>query len=102
HLAEQIDTMVSVRLRGLMTMAPLIADPVLARDEARRTFERGRECFEDIQKTGVGEGRFFNILSMGMSSDFEEAIAEGANMVRVGTAIFGEPRSPRPEESDDE
>jgi pyridoxal phosphate enzyme (YggS family) len=101
HLAEQIDTMISVRLRGLMTMAPLIDDPRRAREEALRTFARGRECFEDIRKTGVGEGRF-NILSMGMSGDFEEAITEGANMVRVGTAIFGEPRTPPAEEPDED
>jgi pyridoxal phosphate enzyme (YggS family) len=101
HLADQIDTMVSVRLRGLMTMAPLMDDPVAAREAARRTFARGREIFEDIRKTGVGEGRF-DILSMGMSGDFEEAINEGANMVRIGTAIFGEPRSPLPDEPEDD
>lgn len=90
HLAEQVDTMVSVRLRGLMTMAPLMESPARARAEARRTFARAREVFEDIQRAGVGEGKF-NILSMGMSGDFEEAIEEGANLVRVGSAIFGEP-----------
>jgi pyridoxal phosphate enzyme (YggS family) len=87
HLAEQIDTMVTVRVRGLMTMAALDASP----EEVRDTFARCRELFEEIKKTGVGDGKF-DILSMGMSGDFEAAIAEGANMVRIGSAIFGEPR----------
>lgn len=102
HLAAQIETMVYVRVRGLMTMAPLIPDPAEARRVARDCFARCRELFEEIRTTGVGEGQF-NILSMGMSGDFEEAIAEGANLVRVGTAIFGEPRHPivdEPEEDD--
>lgn len=92
HLAEQIDTMVNVRLRGLMTMAPLCADP----RDARPTFARLRELFEEIRQAGIG-GEHFNLLSMGMSNDFEVAIAEGANVVRVGTAIFGEPIAPAPD-----
>ncbi|MEX2218400.1 MAG: YggS family pyridoxal phosphate-dependent enzyme [Phycisphaerales bacterium] len=87
HLAEQIDTMMQVRVRGLMTMAPLSENP----EDARVTFRRCRELFHEIAKTGVSEGKF-NILSMGMSSDYEVGIEEGANMVRVGAAIFGEPK----------
>lgn len=87
HLAEQIDTMLTVRVRGLMTMAALDAGP----GEVRETFGRCHELFDEVKKTGVGEGKF-DILSMGMSGDFEAAIAEGANMVRVGSAIFGEPK----------
>ncbi len=101
HLAAQIDTMVYVRVRGLMTMAPLLPDPAAARVAARETFARCRELFEEIRTTGVGEGQF-NILSMGMSGDFEEAIAEGANIIRVGTAIFGEPRNPIPDEPEED
>jgi len=86
HVAEAIDTMVLVRIRGLMTMAPLSDNP--DRD-ARPAFERCRELFEEIRAEGVSEGHF-NILSMGMSGDYEVAIEEGANVVRVGTAIFGE------------
>lgn len=96
HLAEQIDTMVSVRLRGVMTMAPLTSNP----EEARETFARCREIFEEIQRTGVGEGRF-NILSMGMTNDFEVAIEEGANLVRIGSAIFGEPKVQEPEDDEE-
>jgi PLP dependent protein len=86
HLADQIETMVNVRLRGVMTMAPLTDDPELSRP----TFARAREVFDEIQRMGIGEGKF-NILSMGMSGDYEIAIEEGANIVRVGTAIFGPP-----------
>lgn len=86
HLAEQIDTMVQVRLRGLMTMAPLTDDP----ETSRPVFARMRELFEDIRKADIGKGHF-NILSMGMTGDFEVAIEEGSNMVRIGSAIFGEP-----------
>ncbi len=84
-LAEQIDHMYNLRLRGLMTMAPHSEDP----EEARPHFARLRELFEEFRREGFGEGRL-NVLSMGMSGDFEVAIEEGANMVRVGSAIFGE------------
>lgn len=88
HLAVQIDTMVNVSLRGVMTMAALDADSA----EVRATFERCRDVFEEMKKEGVGaEHGKFNILSMGMTSDFEIAIEEGANMVRIGTALFGPP-----------
>ena len=86
-LAEQIDTMVNVRVRGLMTMAPLTADA----EESRATFARCRELFEDLRKSGISQGNV-NLLSMGMSTDYEIAIQEGANIVRVGSAIFGEPK----------
>ena len=89
HLVDQIDTMVNVRPRGLMCMAPLGADGVAKPELARRTFERCRELFEDIRSAGSG-GERFDLLSMGMSGDFETAIACGANLVRVGSAIFGE------------
>lgn len=85
-LAEQIQTMVNVRLRGLMTMASESADP----EDARGPFRRCRELFEEMSSMGFGDPAPFNILSMGMSGDFEVAISEGANIVRVGTAIFGE------------
>jgi pyridoxal phosphate enzyme (YggS family) len=97
HLAEQIDTMLYVRVRGLMTMAPYSTNP----EDSRETFVRCRELFEEVKKTGVGEGKF-NILSMGMSGDFEVAISEGANLVRVGSAIFGEPKHPVQEDEEEE
>jgi len=84
-LAEQIDTMVNVRVRGLMTMAAADATET----ELRATFARCRHLYEDIVPRRLAGGKF-NLLSMGMSGDFEVAISEGSNIVRVGTAIFGE------------
>ncbi len=94
-IAEQIDTMINVRVRGLMTMAPLSKDP----DAVRPHFVRCRELFDDMATQGVGEGHF-DLLSMGMSGDYEVAIEEGANLVRVGSAIFGETHALEPVELD--
>ncbi len=84
HLAEQIASMSNVSLVGLMTMAPLGATA----EESRAVFTRAREIFEEIKWNKIG-GAGFKHLSMGMSNDFEAAIAEGATMVRIGTALFG-------------
>jgi PLP dependent protein len=74
----------ALSLRGLMTIGPHAA----AEQEIRRCFAKLRELRDECRK------RFalpdFTELSMGMSGDYEEAIKEGATMVRVGTAIFGE------------
>jgi pyridoxal phosphate enzyme (YggS family) len=94
-IAEQIDTMINVRVRGLMTMAPISEDP----QESRPHFTRCKELFDEIRKEGVGEGHF-DLLSMGMSGDYEVAIEEGANLVRVGSAIFGESHATEPVELD--
>lgn len=88
HLAEQIETMIHVKLRGLMTMAPA-AGPSSNPDRIRWAFSRCRELFHDMRDSGVVTPAF-NVLSMGMSGDYEIAIEEGANVVRVGSAIFGE------------
>ncbi len=84
-IAEQIDTMINVRVRGLMTMAPICEKP----EDARPHFARCRDLYDDLLREGVGEGQF-NLLSMGMSSDYEVAIEEGANIVRVGSSIFAD------------
>lgn len=89
HLAAQIDSMVFVRVRGLMTMAPETDNP----DDSRPIFARCREMLDDIAAEGIGDGKF-NILSMGMTQDYEVAISEGANLVRIGSAIFGAARNP--------
>ena len=81
--AEAALRMPNVRVRGLMTIPPVCADP----RESRPYFEKVRALSVDIN-----EKLFHNeleYLSMGMSGDFEEAIRAGATMVRVGTAIFG-------------
>lgn len=76
--------MPGVRVRGLMAIPPVCA----GNGGSRPYFDRMRELFVDI-----GEKKYDNVcmdfLSMGMSGDFEDAVRCGANMVRVGTAIFG-------------
>ncbi len=72
----------SVRVRGLMTMAALADNP----EASRRCFRRLRELRDRLE--GEIEGTSLEILSMGMTQDFEVAVEEGANMLRVGTAIF--------------
>jgi len=95
HLVDMIDTMVALRPRGLMCMAPNTGSI----DDARRTFTRCKEIFDEIRAIGSG-GERFDILSMGMSGDFEVAIECGSNLVRVGSAIFGEPKEPLDDEDD--
>lgn len=84
HLAEQIDSMPGLQMAGLMTMGPLEAPE----QKVRHVFARTREIFEELKWHKIG-GTGLRHLSMGMSQDFEAAIAEGATMVRIGTALFG-------------
>lgn len=84
HLAEQIDSMPHLQIMGLMTMAPLSDSEKVV----RHCFARTREVFEELKWHKIG-GPALKHLSMGMSGDFEHAVAEGATMVRIGTAIFG-------------
>lgn len=75
----------NLRPEGLMTMAPLCDNP----ETARPVFRDLRTLFERIRDSEpVGEG--WRSLSMGMTNDFEVAIAEGATLVRVGRAVFGD------------
>jgi hypothetical protein len=71
-----------LRVEGLMTVAPLSDKP----DVARRTFARLREIRDRLE---VESGLRLPELSMGMSGDMDEAVAEGSTLVRVGTALFG-------------
>jgi pyridoxal phosphate enzyme (YggS family) len=84
HVIDQIDTMLNVRPRGVMCMAPLTDDD----DVIRGVFSRCREVYEDIRRAGAG-GESCNVLSMGMSNDYEIAIECGSNLVRIGSAIIG-------------
>ena len=77
-----------LRIRGLMTIGAHSSDEALVRS----CFSVLRELGENIAKGGYG-GVSMDYLSMGMSGDFELAVAEGANLLRLGTAIFG-PRPP--------
>jgi pyridoxal phosphate enzyme (YggS family) len=82
-LAGQVAELSSLQVRGLMTIGAHAADEAIV----RASFARLRLLREDIVKAGL-EVRM-DYLSMGMSGDFEWAIAEGANLLRLGTAIFG-------------
>lgn len=86
HLAEMIAGMKGLQLCGLMTMAAYGA----TESEARVAFSRTREIFEELRFQKIG-GASLRILSMGMSDDFEWAVLEGSNLIRVGSAIFGQP-----------
>ena len=83
HLAEQIDTLPHLKLIGLMTMAPLTRN----KDVIRACFTRARELFYEMRGEKIVSSQFTE-LSMGMSSDYEIAIEEGATILRVGSAIF--------------
>jgi len=83
HLAEQIETLPNLGLIGLMTMAPLTRN----KDVVRACFARARELFVEMRGEKIVGGQFTE-LSMGMSSDYELAIEEGATILRIGSAIF--------------
>lgn len=84
-LVEEISKLSGIHVNGLMTIAPYVEDP-----------EENRSVFRNLRKLSVdiGEKNFdnvtMNVLSMGMTGDYEVAIEEGATHVRVGTGIFGE------------
>lgn len=84
---EAIAPLEHLEVQGLMTIAPIATDP----EEVRPVFAALRELAEKVRAQGFPRVEM-RWLSMGMSGDFVAAIREGANMVRIGTAIFG----PRP------
>jgi len=80
-LARTVADLPNLRLRGLMAIPAPESDPA----RLRAPFESTRRLFEQLQ----AEGHAIDTLSMGMSADLDAAIASGATMVRIGTAIFG-------------
>ena len=74
-----------INIRGLMTIAPFVDDP----EENRPIFKGMHELLLDIKSQNI-DNVDMSILSMGMTNDYVVAVEEGATMVRVGTAIFGE------------
>ena len=80
-LINFVDTAENLRLRGLMMIAPNLPD---AR-ECRPLFRQMRKLFDELKSARAA----FDFLSMGMTHDYKVAVAEGANVVRIGTAIFG-------------
>jgi len=83
HLAEQMETLPNLKLVGLMTMAPLTHN----KDVVRACFVRARELFVEMRGEKI-VGPQFTELSMGMSSDYQIAVEEGATILRIGSAIF--------------
>ena len=82
-LFDRAESLEWVQLEGLMAMAPLVADPELARP----TFQGLRRLRDQLLDAGVRPERLKE-LSMGMSSDFEVAVEEGATLTRIGSALF--------------
>jgi hypothetical protein len=80
---EQLSGMRSIHIKGLMAIPPAVRDA----DDNRQHFARMRMLYERFKNVFPGAG--FEFLSMGMSDDFEAAIEEGSNVVRIGTAVFG-------------
>ena len=84
-LVRQISSLPHVHIRGLMTSAPYVEDA----EENRPYFRELYQLFIDIREKNI-DNVSMDILSMGMTNDYEVAIEEGATMIRVGTGIFGE------------
>ena len=85
QLVETVQQLERLELIGLMTLPPFFEDP----KQARPYFRRLRELRDELARKGAF-GERSGELSMGMTHDFAVAIEEGATMVRIGTAIFGE------------
>jgi len=83
EVIKEISKLNNINLKGLMTIAPLVDNP----EKARPYFRRLRELKDKIDNLKL-RARSLELLSMGMTDDFEIAIEEGANMVRIGRAIF--------------
>lgn len=94
-LAEKAASLPGVRLRGLMAIPPVSTGP----GSNRPYFSEIYQLFIDIRKNLDDNSEDINCLSMGMSQDYEDAIAEGATLIRVGTALFG-PRPPKQSKTD--
>ena len=85
ELIREISGLSSVRIKGLMTVAPYTENA----EENRTYFKKMHQLYVDIKEKNF-DNVDMSILSMGMTNDYEIAVEEGATMVRVGTAIFGE------------
>ena len=84
-LVRDISELENIKIMGLMTMGPFAGDP----EDARPYFQKTRKLFEEIEALDL-PGVEMKYLSMGMSNSYRVALEEGANMVRIGTKLFGE------------
>ena len=83
-IVQDISRFENIKIMGLMTMGPFLEDP----EDLRPYFRLTKELFEKIKDMGI-DGVEMKYLSMGMSDSYRVAIEEGANMVRIGTLLFG-------------
>ena len=84
-LIKEASKLENIRIMGLMTMGPFSGDP----EESRPFFRRTKEAFDTLREMNIQRVEM-KFLSMGMSNSYQVAIEEGANMVRIGTKLFGE------------
>lgn len=85
ELVSQIAELPGIHIKGLMTIAPYVENP----EDNRQYFAQLRQLSVDISAKNI-DNVTMNVLSMGMTGDYETAVSEGATLVRVGTGIFGE------------
>jgi len=83
-LIKEISSLENIKVKGLMTMAPYFEDA----EKDRSYFKETKKIFDEIKKLNIPNVKM-EILSMGMTHSYKIAIEEGANMVRVGTKLFG-------------
>ena len=84
EFVKAVGKMENIKVKGLMTIAPMAENP----ENIRWVFANLRKLLIDIRKENI-DNIDMDYLSLGMSNDFEVAIEEGSNMVRIGTALFG-------------
>ncbi|HHU63840.1 MAG TPA: YggS family pyridoxal phosphate-dependent enzyme [Clostridiales bacterium] len=85
EFVKRLEQFPNIRVKGLMTIAPFVEDE----EQVRPYFKMLRELYEET-KAKLAVGKDMEYLSMGMTNDYRVAIEEGANMIRLGTALFGE------------
>ena len=85
RLVRDIAALKNIRVAGLMTMGPAVSNP----EDCRSYFKETKKLFDGIKELNIANVEM-KYLSMGMTDSYRLAIEEGANMIRVGTAIFGE------------
>ena len=84
-LIRDMSSLENIKIVGLMTMGPFAGDP----EDSRPYFRKTREIFEQLKDLNVPHVEM-KVLSMGMSNSYRVALEEGANLVRIGTKLFGE------------
>jgi hypothetical protein len=89
NLVRELSELSHIRVQGLMTMGPRFGNP----EDARPYFRATKEAFDRLAKMNL-PGVEMRILSMGMSNSYKVAIEEGANLIRIGSKIFGEHERP--------